>query len=772
MEDFSRLSTVKVIYRYIQACHHAYNLRETPKGLIKIKNKLDLTLKPAIPNSHIRRLMSNINQQWTFEQMKALRQHYQIQKSLALSALRARTKITSSEFEEQWQHALSWTRKNFGKKLVQITTTEAKGACRKALTVGGTTGPGQAPQRTAGPRTYAQVVAPPSLLDIRVEPPRPAHKPMPSASPNEPWQLVNPKKAAKPSAPQSQKGYRAVSGPQDPLSNFYHFPHAHANNNHHSVEQVYQIKKAAHFGHRAAMDKIKTTNRSSESKKVSDSFFKSDNHRRAKRNNPWIAKLDREWDGAKKRHVVRNLLREKADQCPPFVEALKASGDSEILHNVPDRYWGTGTMDPARKAGGINTFGLLLMDLRRELMGPTTHGSRFRALHTEPPTPSAESPELSNQAPPTSAAQASWTPSRAGKRRRTTLGSPPASKRAASETLLLTSADSSTMVKDSTPTQLESHKQALEATPSPSCHSAGDNTLSSGNITSPDPRPTGDPPREEHLDVPLLAPQPGSLTSPKPGPSGSQTRTLAHRDIVWTEAREALPDSPEPPSLATRAPRISSGEPLPSQPLPQRTPSPKARRRSAPPAPNHRVPIRPICHKANSYEEKNAWKLPSTKLPKIVVLGDSLIGRTRAIKHEIAPDTKIISYSGATFKHILTILRKEKDNSFPAVKHLILSIGLNCHNQSAERTANKHIRELYKKAKVVFPEATIYFTEFVQKLDEKCMKNLRDFEATFRQLGRVLKPVDNPSFHTDNYHWDKETAENMVNNWLSQIDLN
>ena len=837
MEDYRNLSTIKVFFRYIQTYHHDLALTKSPpKGLLKIRSRLDRSLRPAIPNTHIKRIQSKINQDWTVLQIKAMSQHYRIQQDLAISTLRARQPITASEFEEQWTHSMKWANKALGNKLQAHTLEMAKETCWKASVANRvrpcTDARATAPTRpvTHSGQTYAQAVASTMPVKKSGQTPVPLVRLQTGSNRNNGWTTVTGRKAARPSTPPPQSspaGVRAVAGRFDPLSNFFGYTHKKAGRVHHSVEQVYQMTKASHFGHRGAFEKIGRTRSATQAKSTSDEFFKSKKHDLMMKSHPRIGQLDRDWHVTRKRQVVRSLLKEKVHQCPPFRKALMASGNCVIRHNTTDRFWGTGSNDPTLEAGGSNAFGNLLMEVRRDLVGPTAQGSRFRQLQSV-----SEGSSTPQPGPSTSVAPAEPAPKKHQKQGRSMPGNPTVSTRVTEDEPVPTGPDSrednpdhsgppSRVVTaessqiEGTPSGTRKRRRSTLGDCSVSKRSTGGVLLPPGQVEVGGSARVGNPatpgpPRhhralelpsrsrqadaenparavmslDDHVpasELPAEIPHPkNSLAPSEPQPGTSSEGSLMDLNVssedhdIWTEANSVLPSSPTPPP--TRRSALTIGDFVQSQPNVRRSLSVRLTPLKSQPAPAHRVPIKPIKFKAINNSKKDEWTLPPGKFPKILIVGDSLINRISNINDMAANQTKIISYAGATFRHILGIIRSEK-TVHHSVRHLILSVGINSHAQNAEKTANKYIREIFLNAKSVFPSAKIYFTKFVQDLPNPGhMKNLRDFEATFQKQCRghskVLNPCLRPTFEQDNYHWDSKTADNMVGSWLDQLNLN
>ena len=748
MEDFKSLSTTKVMFRYIQAAHHRDCLKSVPKGISQIHNKLKGSIRPALPNQAILRITGAISAQWTTSTVSALQDHYGRVMKMASSTLASRPTVAPQEFEETWKAASKWALKALGKKLAQHTLDTSKGVCREALCKRNST------QR---PLTYAEAVGAstpnPPQVGVEPRPPptvRPAELPVTQQPEEVGWTLVQGKKAAKPIRLAADCTIRAVSGEQDPLSNFYKFEHRVGSKKHNSVEQVYQLCKARHFDHRQAFETISKATNASKAKKASDNFFKSRDFKAIRQRVPWIKRADDVWSKVARRDTVHRLLREKLQQCPPFKQALLESQGMLIVHNVPDRYWGTGSTDAnsALGKGGQNIFGVLLMELRGELVKPLKQPTA--------PVPSTsevqEVPRLCPEVvlPPKKAENPGPVPNltplcrpradRVEKRKERSPGISPDAKRQSAE----------------------ENPQPTWSGPSPSHVELPVTPTSGVSISGP---------HVKELDR-MAADQPSTSTG---GMTITATRAEPLADLSDTEISDSEVSfvNEEMHSKLNKDSLITG-----SQPAPSTKKQPKLVQYRSPPtngSKNLLVCFPQKMQRYSSDREKDAnWRPPIMGANiKVLIIGDSLISSISRIQAEVATTTRIASYPGAKFRNLFNVLKDQPVNT--GLKHVVLSIGVNNHTHDFAKTAEKHLRGLVNRAKEKFPNAKLYFPKFIQKFPEPAYNtNLRAIEKFCNETPgiQILEPHHEAKLAADNYHWTVDSANKMLDGWLDQFTLN
>lgn len=363
-------SDTKLLFRYIQATHHRSQVLQTPRGLLKMQSKLNSFIKVAAPNPIQIKRVSDINADWAKSQSQAMQAHYNDLLGTAKTTIKDRT-FTQESFNQAWNGALKWAKQSLGDKLAQNTIDTCRGVCRHSAMLG-------APQNHQQPQPSTSASTAPPIT--------------PSIPTNEEWTVVTRKQRW----PIHQQNLTAVAGAGDALSNFFKFSFWFNGKRHHSVEQAYQMSKAHWMGNLKAFHQIAATTTAPEAKRASDHWFKSDHFKRAQGNNVYIRKRLEEWDRQRSTRVM-HLLREKAKQCKPFMQALRNSNTSAIIHNVTDRFWGTGSRE-VRQTNATNTFGHLLEQVRFETLGlRTERGPAPRASPAEQKGRKAPPPECRKQ---------------------------------------------------------------------------------------------------------------------------------------------------------------------------------------------------------------------------------------------------------------------------------------------------------------------------------------------------------------------------------------
>jgi len=104
------------------------------------------------------------------------------------------------------------------------------------------------------------------------------------------------------------------------------------------LEHAYQWEKAQYFGFRGLANEIQAAGTAAQAKNFSQEISHSEN-----------------WDRIRI-SLMRELLILKWEQVPIFRKELNACRCKDILHPVPDTFWGTGVAEKK----GRNNFGPLL----------------------------------------------------------------------------------------------------------------------------------------------------------------------------------------------------------------------------------------------------------------------------------------------------------------------------------------------------------------------------------------------------------------------------
>ena len=171
------------------------------------------------------------------------------------------------------------------------------------------------------------------------------------------------------------------------------------------------------------------------------------------------------------------------------------------------------------------------------------------------------------------------------------------------------------------------------------------------------------------------------------------------------------------------------------------------------------------------------WSLPIRK--NIIFTGDSNLARIPKRKMD---DIQIDSFPGATLRHLTAILQKHTSPR-PETKLILLSIGINnCLRQQTPTTIIKDTRRLIRTARETFPQARIVIPLITVSIRLSatqilCVKSFNDFvrdniEGIDSRAG-FLNTLSTLKFQTtnDNIHWTPDTANFMLDDWLSQLDL-
>ena len=361
MNALQALSDTKLFFRYIQAVHHGGLVRSTPRGLLKMQSKLSNSVKLAAPTPKSTDKIGQAFAKCTQEVTTAMQAHYSELQTVAKSTIQGR-QFSDQSFNMAWDGALKWARRSLGRKLSHNTLDTARAHCHSAAFL----------------RPAATILAPDRAQTLSSSQPPVSN----SNSTNEEWTTVTASRDRK------IRPITAVSGPTDPLSNFFSFRFSHRGVSHGSVEHAYQMEKAQFLGNFRAWHEILAAPNAQVAKRTSDRWFKSKEFRGLCQGNGWMKRRLADWD-SRKADVVLQLLREKSGQCRLFSQTLCNTGTNRLCHNVTDKYWGTGSSDPNVRGTGKNVFGQLLEKIRNELMskpGPYCTEREMRKQANQPVT--------------------------------------------------------------------------------------------------------------------------------------------------------------------------------------------------------------------------------------------------------------------------------------------------------------------------------------------------------------------------------------------------
>lgn len=814
MANLVTASDTKVLFRCIQFSHHYLNFTVTPRAFRRqeerrfrfIKVDLDEDLRAGVKNNHSGSSDVDVN---------FIRTQYERSFHRALAVLASRPKLTPEAFQNAFDTAVRWATKALGKRLRRESVNYVHRMASDCILVG--RNPPALPQyavatlprrQTPGPtpiRPLMDLVIPPprkpptSYADAvkgRIAapaPPRPTN-PQPRRQPveetsvrpvtrgdptDEGWTKVLPKKAAKKAVQptkQTPTNITAVRGAKSPLSNFFPHPIKQAGQTYPSAEHFYHAHKAKHFSNYKAANAIAATKSASEAKRVSDTYFKSSDHHRALKANHYH-RLDQLWQTKKRRQVVFQALSLKAAQCEPFRDALVASGTSHIIHNVACPYWGTGSskVEMPEGARGANTFGKLLMEIRRNLL---LDSKRQRDLVPKPGPSGAVRPKSPVVTPKTATAEAPKPPGLVG-RRRTFSDPPPSQKheRAISISPPSSHKTPSPVAKEINLSQQPHLDDLLQAILPLSPTGPGLESTAMEETRSPIPLSPHTPVdlTAESEDEDPIELSVGSMA----GSMTMQVDSLPEIAPPETPLRPSLgalsnPNSPLPPSARSNRPQVDETVQGPgeanSSPSHNKTPvGPKLFFKPLSLQGRRSVPIEALSFPADTPNLKDRWTLPSITAP-ILVLGDSLVRRITEVPEQVADKIKLVSYPGCRFEYMVKILNKNPEITFKHVRHVILVLGVNNRGQNLEATARKQANPIHNKLQLRFPNAHIYYAEPGHRLSNPVEHyNLHSFTGHFAsQKYIILPPVENFAL-VDSVHWSKDTANRSVANWLKRL---
>lgn len=143
-----------------------------------------------------------------------------------------------------------------------------------------------------------------------------------------------------------------------------------------------------------------------------------------------------------------------------------------------------------------------------------------------------------------------------------------------------------------------------------------------------------------------------------------------------------------------------------------------------------------------------------------LILGDSNISKLPAIYHS---EVQVDCLPGARIHYITRVL-KHKTPVSSMVRAVVLSVGINDHNQNSRFQSNKVIQALMEAADSTFPNAKIRIAaHWSRKLPLPIRSNLVRIDEAIRRTERRIKRLPGDDFVTedDQIHWTTTTAEKI-----------
>lgn len=162
------------------------------------------------------------------------------------------------------------------------------------------------------------------------------------------------------------------------------------------------------------------------------------------------------------------------------------------------------------------------------------------------------------------------------------------------------------------------------------------------------------------------------------------------------------------------------------------------------------------------------WTVSVSK--KWLFIGDSNLSR---LPHHGFADLQIDSFPGANFRHLGAVLLKAVVQV--RVEKVLISCGLNSRGQKFRETTLKQLQTAIRMVKRRFPFAEIWvpLVNYSTALPESEQRNLIMLNGhIFRNLPFVSPlPVDKFQTESDNIHWTRGTARDMLNHWSTALNL-
>ena len=423
--------THKELYKLLQCIHHLEKTEKNnplPKAFIKKQKELKRFIKPAQISNSFSKNYETVVTKFITESVNVLNNHYEARISETLGYLRSQ-RISSAILQVGSQIALRWARRNFGKKLTQRTVNKFHQIARTIAPIPDRSAPSSpipdfgtsrsplddAPLVDEDPHSTSTPFKPHTSPNaITSENPNASHTdshshldtsrasyssvvrgattnnspstPQQERTPTRPNQTDNPhstqpsphSNASSPSNSQTPNSQNTVNvqGYTDPLSTFFPFPFKYKQNIFISAEHAYQHDKARYYEDFTAMARISQAPTAGEARKIGNELNRKHQYRTE----------GYEWD-IKKRYVMEDLLYAKSQQCEQFRKALLGTGDKQITHNVPDKFWGSTHVNKGKTMEGRNKYAQVLAQTRSKLVLEQQHAKANKPKQGLLPTP-------------------------------------------------------------------------------------------------------------------------------------------------------------------------------------------------------------------------------------------------------------------------------------------------------------------------------------------------------------------------------------------------
>ncbi|KAK6177822.1 hypothetical protein SNE40_015854 [Patella caerulea] len=170
----------RAFYQFIQCLHHLSNLEEPSTCFSKKEKELNRFIRPARSNETISEKIKDVNAAWANTMRHELCKHYEEEKYQILNTIFLNNKnLSYSEVMSAGEIAMSWAKRNYGKRLRQTVVDHFMNA--------------ELPEMTDQQFPEPAVSPPPPSLSTPGSPDRidqPRLEPTPSPSPEPQRQLV------------------------------------------------------------------------------------------------------------------------------------------------------------------------------------------------------------------------------------------------------------------------------------------------------------------------------------------------------------------------------------------------------------------------------------------------------------------------------------------------------------------------------------------------------------------------------------------------------
>lgn len=504
------------------------------------------------------------------------------------------------------------------------------------------------------------------------------------------------------SASSTHKHDRFVRGYNDPLSNYFSAKFIFQNVTYNTVEQAFHHQKALYFDQFNIAKEVYNIQKPYQAKPLTSKIRKTT-----------------DWLNDRKR-LMRSILRAKYDQVQSFRDELNRCKNMNLIHNIPDTFWGTGY---GKQGDGLNKYGKILYEM---VNNPT-----FAEIAASPkkcqPANNIEKPNCAENKPSKTSHTDNTNTEHADTR----------SKFQSSHASSSPKTDKKQHVKQTTTQVTNTTQKHSDRT-----LRSHKNTKTSNQLSKPENKTD----QSNHSLNSLKISTTSSKTVSKNGGTNGDYKSSTKGNRIERTKQVKSHITHTAPNTSDRVLRSSSN-----------TKTNKQTTKSV--------------HPKSNYKHRE-WKIENI-FSENLILGDSNLARIEI--SDIPTKTQIEAFPGAHMSHIKSIIEKYPDDK-QKPKRIILSVGIN-DRKSPEFKSKTTFNHLISSIKHTFPQCEIAVCELnysdggLLDSEKNNLSSLNKHIISHKDVTNI-PPIAESLFQTenDNIHWKRRTAKSMIKWWFKHLN--